>query len=134
MIGALYVMYADGGNLTKVVPKGISAPSWSPDGSQIAYGDGSTIAVMDANGANRQVLLTPDDLKPHGNLYYPAWSPDGARIAVGGEYAKMGIGVPFGGLFIVDTQTRSSVNPECTRGYWITSLSWSPDGQKNIVL
>ncbi len=48
-----------------------TAPAWSPDGTQIAFGRGNQIAVLTV--ASGEVRL----LGPGGD---PAWSPDGATI------------------------------------------------------
>jgi len=54
-------------------------PSWSPDGSRIAFissRDGNyEIYVMDADGSNQQCLTDNP-----ANDWYPSWSPDGSRI------------------------------------------------------
>lgn len=58
----------------------VSAPQWSPDGSQLAFvssrGDHSFIAVFDTR-ANRLRFLSPSVDRDIG----PRWSPDGRRIA-----------------------------------------------------
>jgi hypothetical protein len=55
-------------------------PSWSPDGSQIAYtvvsGGQGDIYVMDADGGNQRQLTSGDD-----NDWAPTWSPDGLFLA-----------------------------------------------------
>lgn len=78
----IYSMRADGSEVRRLTkdPGLRINPSWSPDGTQLAYesdrdGD-SEIYVLDlATGEERQVTDDPaDDLTP-------AWSPDGTKIA-----------------------------------------------------
>lgn len=80
---SIYVMNSDGGNRT-ILTAGqsdfLSAPTWSPDGSKIAFvsdQDGAPdIWVMNSDGSEL-VNLTRHEAKDHS----PAWSPDGAWIA-----------------------------------------------------
>jgi hypothetical protein len=51
-----------------------SHPMWSPDGSKIAYDDGTNIHVVNADGS----ALSPAVQFAGVN---PAWSPDGSKIA-----------------------------------------------------
>jgi dipeptidyl aminopeptidase/acylaminoacyl peptidase len=77
----IYKMNGDGSNViqltTDKIPK--SNPVLSPDGSRIAFVEGSTnrdVYVMASDGTNIQQLTTdPSD------DYYPTWSPDGTKIA-----------------------------------------------------
>ena len=85
----IYVMDADGGNQQNLTndPNNDGAPSWSPDGKQIAFmsdRDGHVnirgrptyeIYVMDADGGNQQNLTNDPN-----NDGAPSWSPDGKRI------------------------------------------------------
>ncbi|HOY63240.1 MAG TPA: hypothetical protein PK745_08655, partial [bacterium] len=53
----------------------------SPDGSKIAYlvadrKSGSSLAVIDADGANKFFLTGGSEIARH-----PAWSPDGSKVA-----------------------------------------------------
>jgi Tol biopolymer transport system component len=80
---SVFVMSSDGSEriaLAEGQSGFLSAPTWSPDGSQIAFvsdRDGNPdIWVMDSDGSN-QVNLTSHDAKDHS----PAWSPDGEWIA-----------------------------------------------------
>lgn len=54
-----------------------SAPSFSPDGSQVVFASGPAIQIMDASGANRHALTAPG-----ANLRdsEPAFAPDGTQI------------------------------------------------------
>jgi Tol biopolymer transport system component len=90
-------------------------PSWSPDGSRIAFSSRSSrteqqadLFVVDARGgAPRRLTSTPD------HESHPAWSPDGRRIA-----ATAG-----GRIHLYDSV--SGERAEVTRGY---APSWSSDG------
>ena len=79
----VYSMDSDGSNRTQLAEGQsgfLSAPTWAPDGSRIAFvsdRDGKpNIWVMDSDGGNL-VNLTQQDAKDHS----PAWSPDGEWIA-----------------------------------------------------
>ncbi len=75
---ALFVMNADGTNVTQLTDSGsVGAPSWSPDGSKIAFSRDGDIWVMDANGANQARLFGEIDPKSAG---YAAWSPDSTKL------------------------------------------------------
>jgi Tol biopolymer transport system component len=77
------VINEDGTGLTDLTGGGQERdPTWSPDGSQIAFFDnrygGTNLIRMNADGT-AQVPLT-DSISPVGSSQ-PAWSPDGTRIA-----------------------------------------------------
>ena len=80
--GDIYVMNADGSNVQRLTddPAYDAWPTWSPDGSQIAFmsdrSGNPDIYVMNADGSNvRQLTDHP------ANDIWPEWSPDGTRIA-----------------------------------------------------
>ena len=79
----IYVMNADGTNMIQatISVQGYSShPSWSPDGTQIAFAfadinGNSNIYMVDAAGLNAfQITFT-------GYEHEPAWSPNGNKIA-----------------------------------------------------
>ena len=108
------------------------APSWSPDGSKIAFisdravydsredtlrGLGYNLYVMDADGSNVQSLAPGISLPYTGRStpYQPKWSSDGAWVAFRGPAL----------LYTVDTKRF------VTARFGLTNAdpAWSPDGE-----
>jgi dipeptidyl aminopeptidase/acylaminoacyl peptidase len=74
--GDIYSVNADGSGLT-LLTRGMD-PSWSPDGSQIAFARWTTpwgIYTMNADGSNERLLFSSNVARA------PVWSPDGSQIA-----------------------------------------------------
>jgi Tol biopolymer transport system component len=63
-------------------PGGDWHPSWSPDGSQIAYKRQDGIYLMDADGQNRRRLVSPYSDIPisRDDEVNLVWAPDGSRL------------------------------------------------------
>ena len=89
-------------------------PSWSPDGSQVAFlANGSAYAVPATGGAPR--LLVEARGSPISGV---AWSPDGARIAYSDAT----------GLWL---RPAGSGEPHrIATGALLHSIAWSPDGRR----
>jgi Tol biopolymer transport system component len=76
----IWAMDADGANRRRLAAAGCQ-PSWSPDGTRIAYASAATgnseVWVMNADGTGAANLT----VSPGTQESQPAWSPDGQRIA-----------------------------------------------------
>jgi prepilin-type N-terminal cleavage/methylation domain-containing protein len=94
-VGAdIYVVGADGSNLTQLTAPGAgvsdTSPAWSPDGSEISFSRVSAsvraIEVMPAAGGTPSPVYDISNCVTCSVLSGPhAWSPDGTRIAFGAK-------------------------------------------------
>jgi TolB protein len=115
-------------------------PSWSPDGSRIAFAwdrpsglHGSTapalrheIAVINADGSGQRTILDCDQANCSG-LHAPVWSPDGTRLAFVNE-TQEGSEIWIVGLDgTVVRQLRPCVDGTCLDP---DRAVWSPDGRR----
>jgi serine/threonine protein kinase len=98
-------------------------PSWSPDGSQIAYiaaqpGKPFKIFLVSAQGGS------PEELLPENTGEMDAtWSPDGKRLAFGRLSRDSGTQ----DIHLVDLKTRQTSTLPGSQGLF--SPRWSPDGR-----
>ena len=115
----IWIMRADGNNPHPITFKDDIDPTWSPDGSKIAFASSRRgdrqLFMMDANGDNVEQLT---DLKDMGGR--STWSPDSTKIAFyrGAQGDR--------NIYIVDVSTKEVTR--LTSGGDNLGPSWSPDG------
>ena len=113
--GRIYAVDPAGGAETDLGPGG--SPSWSPDGSRLAFIDGGVV-VMSADGSGRRQLHV-------GNDRGPIWSPDGTRLAFVSEVT------PGSGTLVVVDVASAETRAILAGGVQLTwPPSWSPDGSQ----
>jgi Tol biopolymer transport system component len=141
----IYVMNADGSGIERITqePTFDSMPSWSPDGTKIAYSrmdiswmfssaSASASAKSTRNGSNENGIYTVrvdgtglHQLTDEAHDEYPAWSPDGKTIAFGR------LDKNAGWIYTVNSDgnglRKLTTPPE---GFWDSQPSWSPDGTR----
>ena len=112
----IVVAYADGSNAVTWAEG--TGPSWSPDGTKIAYGAFDCPYYCYPNGLAvtgvGQLTSNPSDVQP-------AWSPDGTKIA----FTSSGSGHP--GLWVVNS-TGGSRTLITDSPISVSKPAWSPDG------
>jgi len=124
----VWTINADGTDLTRLThsPGPDFDPSWSPDGTQIAFRSERSgepeIWVMNADGTSQRRLAAG---------LSPAWSPDGLRIAYaspGDILCPPGRGPLCSGLSIMNADGSGQHRVPNTDGGEYPS--WSPDGKR----
>jgi WD40-like Beta Propeller Repeat/RTX calcium-binding nonapeptide repeat (4 copies)/F5/8 type C domain len=116
----IWVMNADGSGAHAITNSFTAAdmPTWSPDGSELAFAAGGAIWLTSADGVGARRLVDGP------NAADPAWSPDGATILFDmnpdlGGYDVYSARVSDGALTRLTTHPASDTNPV-----------WSPDGTR----
>lgn len=75
--GSIHIARADGTGAYRLrVPGVVGSPSWSPDGSQLAYLSRDGLVVATPDGRNRRRILETPELDSF------EWSPNGDRFVV----------------------------------------------------
>jgi Tol biopolymer transport system component len=119
----IFTVNPDGGGLTRLTTDfRSSGPSWSPNGSRIAFNSArsgnSEVYTMNADGSD----LTQITTNPAGDGS-PAWSPDGSKIAFSSNRTGNGdlyvMNADGTGVTQLTTSTGSDGAP-----------AWSPDGSE----
>jgi Tol biopolymer transport system component len=90
--------------------------TWSPDGSRVAFLQGSTLATSDPRGGDVQPIAT-DIVPPLSDSTGPVWSPDGSSVVIANGSAITVVPVDGSGAHVVFDEPGDNANP-----------SWSHDG------
>ena len=73
---SIFVANIDGTHLRRFTPKlGVSAPSWSPDGSRLVFSEGDIAFTLDIDSGRTSTLV-----RERGTIWYPNFSPDGDTV------------------------------------------------------
>jgi TolB protein len=110
---------------SETVTWGAVDPTWSPDGTKLAFSLFGSIWQVAAEGGRAEQLTSSSGYHAH-----PAWSPAGGKIAfIRGNVPAGRIPNISGRLVLVDVATgeeRELKTPHRVAG----TLAWSPDGKK----
>ena len=130
-------MRADGTDLRQLTdgPGIASAPTWSPDGTRIAYRlwqDGAdSLVVMDAGGGDVETLATNSQTSQDcQGLWSVAWSPDSADLLFP---TRDGCTGGFD-LNVVPADGSSPATRLLAPGLHSLHGAWSPDGTRIAYL
>ncbi len=120
----IWSMRADGTHVRRLTssPAMEFDPTWSPDGSRIAYrhwphNGTSRIFVMKADGSDQWNLTRKD-------VWGPDWSPDGRRIAFNSVVGTGGFDV-YGYVVAPDGSGLRRISR-----HYVEYPAWSPDGSR----
>jgi Tol biopolymer transport system component len=115
----IWIMDANGDDPHALTDRGDVDPTWSPDGSMIAFASARTgdrqLFIMNADGSNVRQVTNLDHMGGRST-----WSPDGTRLAF---YAG-----PFEGHEIYAVNADGTGLVQLTHGGDNLGPSWSPDG------
>jgi Tol biopolymer transport system component len=131
--GALVVVNADGSNRTVVVEAGsLGRPSWSPDGSQLAFQSdvqGLGIYVIRVDGTGLRKIASKNSSVPNTAAWSPAPSADGRYKIAFADQSSPG----WADIFLVNPDGTGLVNLTNTPDEYEFWPTWSPTADRLAV-
>ncbi len=137
--GSIYAIPTLGGTPRQLIDPGDTSLSFSPDGSQVAYGlfedSGDVLKIIVANrdGSGGRVVASEKAVGAFSGLVGVRWSPDGKRLAVNPSDADDPGGLAAS-LSEVDVATGSVKRMAGKRWRTIRDLAWLPDGSGLLLV
>jgi len=132
--GTLWRSKIDGSERLQLTfkPLEVSLPTWSPDGSRIAFagrppGQMWGIYTVSASGGTPEKITAMDF-----DTLDPTWSPDGKSLVFGRLSSSIRDNKTKNAIFRVDLMTRQ-VTP-LPDSAWYFSPRWSPDGRLLVAI
>ena len=108
-VTGLYVVNADTKALRRVAAGRVYDPTWSPDGSRLAFIRDNQLIGVSSDGTDERVIASSVQTAR------PAWSPDGTRVAF----------IRGGSVFVV---AAAGGEPVQVGDGGVCAVAWSPDG------
>jgi Tol biopolymer transport system component len=135
----LYTIAPDGSDLRQLADVHVEYPDWSPDGSRIAFDDGTVIDHIDWSEDSGHIYTVRADgtglsqiTRGDGAEFAPDWSPDGTHIAV----SALDQSALPPGIFILDPASGEmrpvTANPY--PGYQDKEPDYAPDGTRIVFV
>lgn len=122
-------------NLTRTPDVDEADPTWSPDGSRLAFtrdiGSCNTnIWIINANGTGGRQITYRDQPDTYACQLEPTWSPDGSQLA----FVRSNPTTFVAEIIVIDINSGDErvVSPPSGSGdgFGALELAWSPDGSK----
>ena len=124
-LGEIWVMNADGSNQHLVIEAFVHGPTWSPDGTMLAFDCAVAgevgICTANADGSSGNTLVAPLQ-----GAAQPDWSPDGTKII----FQAQEVGMNTRDIYVVTLANGQIVNLTNTPDLSESFPRWSPDGTK----